>query len=142
MPTSIPPSLTILSTPTSIHQDNFDPGRGNALQAVIASMFGLSLKEVPNFIEMPVGYETAIKEFCSAGGIGATKINLIGDGLNQISIYAGKLCCLRGKSPRGDFGHVIVARLYNEKFEFVHDPHPDGTMLDASEKFGWCMFFS
>jgi hypothetical protein len=143
MATSHHPSLNILSTPKTVHQDNFDPGRGNALQAVIASIFGLALKEVPNFIELPIGYEAAIKSFCSTGGVESTKIKLTSDhDLNQISNYDGKLCCLRGKSPRGDFGHVVVARLDGDRFEFVHDPHPDGTMLDTSEGFGWCMFFS
>ena len=39
-----------LSTPTKVYQDNFSPGKGNALQAAVASMFGQSLHDVPNFI--------------------------------------------------------------------------------------------
>jgi len=136
------PSLVLLSIPKPVHQDNFDPGRGNALQAVIAALFGLTLEEVPNFIEIPTGYETAIKSFCGTGGIEITKVNLAGDAVSHLSNYDGKLCCLRGKSPRGDFGHVVVAKLNGGKFEFIHDPHPDGTMLDTREDFGWCMFFS
>eukprot|EP00978_Attheya_sp_CCMP212_P012036 scaffold29834_cov43-Attheya_sp.AAC.2 len=56
----------------------------------------------------------------------------------------GSLCILRGKSPRGDHGHVVVARvaLYaHQGFDMIHDPHPDNTFLDSQEAFGWCMFF-
>jgi len=142
MSSSNPPCLAIRSIPAIVYQDDFDPGRGNALQAVIASIFGLALTDVPNFIDMPIGYEAAITSFCNEARVECTKIKLTGANLNQISIYDGQLCCLRGKSPRGDFGHVVVARLEDEKFKFVHDPHPDGAMLDANEDFGWCMFFS
>ena len=43
--------------------------------------------------------------------------------------YNGKCCVLRGVSPRGDHGHVVVAR-YREELndcEMIHDPHPDET---------------
>jgi hypothetical protein len=167
-----PPSTTsstcsTTSIPKKVHQDNFSPGRGNALQAAVASIFGLDLSQVPNFIEMPDGYEAAIRLFCQDSGDGGMnnciKIKLQGqvltssddhdhdhdhDDINRtrvLSEYDGKLCILRGKSPRGDFGHVVVARYRREggKFEMVHDPHPKETFLDVGGKagFGWCMFF-
>ena len=136
-------NLESVSTPHAVHQNNFDPGRGNALQAATASIFGLPLEDVPNFIEMPNGYEAAIRDFCQAGGSNPIKITIanIFEHIAAHSDYRGEICILRGKSPRGDFGHVVVARQSGDGFEMIHDPHPEGTFLDSSEDFGWCMFF-
>ena len=52
------------------------------------------------------------------------------------------LCMLRGKSPRGDHGHVIVAEIQSDlTFKPVFDPHPDNRMLDVNEHYGWMMVF-
>jgi hypothetical protein len=134
-----------LSTPIKIYQDDFSPGKGNALQAAVASIFGLDLSKVPNFIEMPEGYKAAIRTFCHDRGSDCFKIKLSGgksDGSSDIlSEYNGKLCILRGKSPRGDFGHVVVAKREEGSFQMMHDPHPEETFLDEGEDAGWCMFF-
>lgn len=151
------------SPPARVHQDDFSPARGNALQAAVASIFGLALHDVPNFIEAPEGYDESMSAFyrgrTSGGGL-CTKIKLErsssdngddyayrgtseGDGGNPLDRFVNKICVLRGKSPRGDFGHVVVARYGGRgKFEMMHDPHPEGTYLDESEAFGWCMFFA
>jgi hypothetical protein len=44
---------TTKSAYTKVYQDDFSPGRGNALQSAVASIFNLALKDVPNFIKMP-----------------------------------------------------------------------------------------
>ena len=46
-----------------VYQDDFSSAKGNALQAAVASIFDLSLDQVPNFIESPEGYESAIETF-------------------------------------------------------------------------------
>ena len=176
------PITTTLKMTTSlvkkVYQDDFSPARGNALQAAVASIFGLALHDVPNFIESPQGYDASIKCFyhertktissSSDGGVDGgvcTKIKLEkmpssndddnlyrgekknsidgNDNNTHLEDFIDKICILRGKSPRGDFGHVVVAR-YNKggRFEMMHDPHPEGTFLDESEEFGWCMFFT
>eukprot|EP00592_Proboscia_alata_P015957 CAMPEP_0194399758 /NCGR_PEP_ID=MMETSP0174-20130528/126833_1 /TAXON_ID=216777 /ORGANISM="Proboscia alata, Strain PI-D3" /LENGTH=134 /DNA_ID=CAMNT_0039196193 /DNA_START=51 /DNA_END=452 /DNA_ORIENTATION=+ len=123
----------LLSEPHKVRQNDFSPGRGNALQAVVASVFGLDLQDVPNFITMEGGYENAIRTFCrEKGDVDCKKMAVNGD----LSEYEGKLCILRGTSPRGDFGHVVVARRKGDQFEMVHDPHPDETFLTGDE-FGW-----
>jgi len=142
--------------PRKVYQDDFRPGRGNALQAAVASIFGLDLTEVPNFVELPEGYEKAIQKFCGENGGSSAKIKLGGDTNNSNhnhNNHEGQFCVLRGKSPRGDFGHVVVARKTKDVgestsdsttiggFEMIHDPHPDETFLDNDEAFGWCMFF-
>jgi hypothetical protein len=55
--------------------------------------------------------------------------------------YKGKICIMRGKLPRGDFGHTIVARhLSDGKFQMLHDPYPDGDFLDRKQGYDWCLF--
>ena len=133
-----------LSAPTRVYQDNFSPERGNALQAAVASIFGMSLHKVPNFIESPGGYEAAINRFYQQGVEEGECVKMKLDGSCKIpDDYNNKICILRGKSPRGDFGHVVVAKYATDgNFEMLHDPHPDATFLDATEAFGWCLFFA
>ena len=85
----MPQKLQVQVEPADVRQDNFDPGRGNALQAAVASILGLGLKDVPNFIEMSNGYEAEIKHFCSQGGISAYKIPFTFDifTLNRTNLF-------------------------------------------------------
>ena len=55
-----------LSTPTKVYQDDFTPAQGNALQAAVASIFGLSLQDVPNFIVMKEGLIRVLSIFTSS----------------------------------------------------------------------------
>ena len=159
--------------PSKVYQDDFSPARGNALQAAVASIFGLALQDVPNFIDAPEGYDASIRSFyqriISDGeddrvGL-CTKIQLEQSSssnnnlyrekkekkegqddekyINNLDGFVDRICILRGKSPRGNFGHVVVA-WYKEggEFEMIHDPHPQNTYLDMSESYGWCMFFT
>ena len=51
-------------------------------------------------------------------------------------------CCVIGKSPRGNYNHIVIgktiAKAYNE-VHFVHDtsPHHNGTFLDTIEYIGF-----
>ena len=122
--------------------------KGNALQACVASMFSQSLSDVPNFVALQCGYEEGIRQYLESNSDSGKAYSYVkkkpGDVVGSDS---NRLCILRGKSPRGDFGHVVVARVLWEvskdqaTFEMVHDPHPDGTFLDDSEAYGWCIFF-
>lgn len=214
--------LRPLYTPRRVYQNNFIRGKGNAIQAAVASIFGLTLLDVPNFVEMPDKYDVSIGKFysqrsegkgrciritfgdstckeTSCKGHNMTLINsphtrrkrspeelervaAIGENcmsklysvlnddrmtmaqlegfnrrLNELvqgtllslnmsgscncmvsrkydvpGEYNDQICILRGKSPRGDFGHTVVARhLSNGKFEMLHDPYPDGDFLDG-----------
>ena len=134
----------LLDIPSKVYQDDFSPAQGNALQACIAALLGESLHDVPNFIALPVGYEEGIRDYIEDKS-NATYTSLkrkIGDDAASFVEDIGKLCILRGKSPRGDFGHVVIARILEPgRFTMVHDPHPDATFLDDSEGYGWFMVF-
>eukprot|EP00039_Didymoeca_costata_P031455 m.34850 g.34850 ORF g.34850 m.34850 type:complete len:145 (+) comp8789_c1_seq1:234-668(+) len=128
-----------------LRQDNFSPGKGNALQVCFAAMFGMDIASVPNFIEDDNGYESGIRAFLES------EVNEHKYTMKKVSPPVfdtdksenlPKLCILRGKSPRGNHAHVVVAEsLGGDQFKFVMDPHPDNTFLDTAEPFGWAMVF-
>ena len=66
------------------------------------------------------------------------KVALSNDSYKLCDKYNNKYCILRGDSPRGDHGHVVVARYNNEAndFEMIHDTHPDKTYLDKPGGYG------
>ena len=129
--------MELQKNPKTVRQTDFSAGKGNALQACVASLFGLELDRVPNFITADIGYFPAIQQFLQASKYTVRKCNL-----SERTKDAEKLCLLRGKSPRGSHGHVVVARILSSgEFEFVVDPHPDDTYLDKSENYGWYMVF-
>ena len=131
--------------PSRIFQDDFSPAKGNALQACVASLLGLPLHDVPNFIALDCGYEEGINMYLqemSPEHCTMTMVKKKVASVNESDLQ--KLCILRGKSPRGNFGHVVVARLVETNgplFEMIHDPHPASNFLDKEETYGWCMFF-
>jgi hypothetical protein len=134
--------LTLSDPPiaTVVRQDDFSPGKGNALQACVASLFGQPMHEVPNFVTLECGYQQGIEQYVQE----QSKLKVIKKKVcaeETVSEDEGKLCMLRGKSPRGNFGHVVVARKVRGGFEMVHDPHPDDTFLDPEEAYGWYMIF-
>jgi hypothetical protein len=133
-------TIVLHDIPAIVHQDDFSPAKGNALQACIASLFHLPLESVPNFIALDCGYEQGIRDFLGSS-YSVTKLPC---NIEQHPCKCkGRLCVLRGKSPRGDFGHVVLAIIREEgSFEMVHDPHPDSSFLDTKkEAYGWFMIF-
>lgn len=125
-----------------VQQTDFNPGSGNALQACVATLFGRSMEDVPNFVTLACGYRKGIEQFVAPHF--DVQMIVFTDRDNSISLVSiGQLVILRGKSPRGSHGHVVVAKCVDGMvFSNVHDPHPDETFLDGSEPSGWCMFFT
>jgi len=140
-------------------QTTTEANNGNALQACVATALGSSrLEDVPNFIEAP-DYMAALNDFL---GRNVPKLSLIKVDVSTSSTNASgererateakarlpfgsaaqTLCILTGKSPRGDHKHCVVARVDDDGFglSIVHDPHPDGSGLEAP--FGWAGFFA
>ena len=135
-----PKSLILYNAPAIVHQDDFSPGKGNALQACVSALFHQPLQEVPNFVTLDCGYYKGIQDYLSGSQYKVLKIPYNEDVVKED--YKGKLCILRGKSPRGDFGHVVIAQIDNDgSMRMIHDPHPDTTFLDTLQEFGWFMIF-
>ena len=106
--------------PFEMKQTNFTPGKGNALQICISVLFDIRNydKIVPNFIEDPKGYAFGITQFLNTINYEMKKINLNKNTFDKDEIASvcqlPLLCMLRGKSPRGDHGHVIVAEIQSD----------------------------
>jgi monoamine oxidase len=124
------------------HQTDFRPGHGNALQACVASIFEKPITSVPNFINDVNGYYQAIQKYAmSKHQFQFQKVNFNSDGLLPFAILPGSRVILRGTSPRGDFGHVVVAKVSEDgrSVENDFDPHPSGEFL--IHPLVWCGFF-
>mmetsp|Transcript_39115 Transcript_39115/g.72912 ORF Transcript_39115/g.72912 Transcript_39115/m.72912 type:complete len:146 (+) Transcript_39115:53-490(+) len=109
-----------------VKQTIFTAGAGNALQAAVASIVREPLEKVPNFLEDPSGYDKACQAWLATRGMAWSKL-VLEDGrlpADAAAASVGKLCVLRGTSPRGDHGHVVVARATPDGFHLLHDPFP------------------
>ncbi|KAL1506964.1 hypothetical protein AB1Y20_007828 [Prymnesium parvum] len=122
-------------------QTDMTPQRGNALQACVASLLHLELSAVPNFILDPAGYWPAMLSHAASVGLSLAKLPLP-EGKLPFPSCPGTLCILRGLSPRGAHGHVVVGRVAADglSIEPVHDPHPDSTFLHGPAE--WCAFYT
>ena len=88
------------------------------------------MEEAPNFIEYP-SYADAIADYVqTAFGLTFVKFNLSSDELD-FSVKHAPLILAAGKSPRGNFKHVIVGKIVGKKVGLAHDPYPNGTGLDS-----------
>eukprot|EP00732_Lithocolla_globosa_P007569 Lithocolla_globosa_v1_NODE_9827_length_664_cov_4.638752.p1 type:complete len:152 gc:universal NODE_9827_length_664_cov_4.638752:559-104(-) len=128
-----------------VYQTNFSPGQGNALQACVASIFQLPLEDVPNFIEHPKGYQTGIQQWLDqqTSGLAFLKISLDERGGLVFPVHSPVTCLLAGKSPRGEFKHVVVAKINPDQLipELVFDPHPDAQKKGVEGTDGWVSLF-
>ena len=117
-------------------QTDTTAGSGNACKPASLRCLGFR-SGVPNFITLPEGYGGASAVPFAAP---VRKIPLSDATLACLAQSdAGAVVLLRGGSPRGGHGHVVLARLQpTGAFEMLFDPHPDGTFLDNTP-YGWAM---
>lgn len=129
-----------MAVPSPVLQTNFSPEQGDALAACVASILGKPLGEVPNFIAEEGGYWPSMLRHAASAGLAMLKLPL-SDGKLPFPTCAGSLCIVRGTSPRGPHGHVIVSRVAEDGMTLtpVHDPHPDSTYLHGPGQ--WCAFY-
>jgi hypothetical protein len=93
---------------------------GNCQQAATASLLGLDLDEVPNFIKHPHGFWQSFWEFMA--GRGLVVIELSGE--RHFDCYH----LAYGPSPRG-ISHAVIYRAG----KMAHDPHPSRTGILSVE---------
>lgn len=116
-------------------------GQGNALQACVASLLGEPMEKTPDFVRAD-DYWAAMLGHAAARGLSLVKLALDEHGRLPHSTTKGMLCILRGTSPRGAHGHVIVAAVGADGYSLLplHDPHPDGMFL--TPPFMWAAFYT
>jgi hypothetical protein len=135
-----------------VQQTTFAPrvegaSTGNCLAAAIASVLDLPLDAVPNFaaIEGDAWWEN-LQRWLSDRGLGCVCVSLNAPSLDQggwaWTLADGQWVLLNGKSPRGDWKHVVVGEVVLDgdgtaSLQYRHDPHPDGSFLDGEATDVW-----
>eukprot|EP00965_Chrysotila_dentata_P151100 4994286-Pleurochrysis_carterae.AAC.2 len=125
-----------------VAQSDVTPGGGDALRACVASLLGLSSETVPHFVrEAGSEYWHALQQHAHAHGMAVLKQPLVDNRLPHATT-AGVLCILRGVSPRGEHGHVVLAAVAADglSFRMVHDPHPGAAFLKPP--YTWAAFYT
>jgi len=124
-----------------------DHGRGNCYQAALASVLGVEMYEMVDislFYELDqfekecnITWEKILLEFIKAKfnkdlrvSISLTEYHREKDKFDFPSKYKDIPYLLFGRSPRGNFNHVVVFK----NGVLIHDPHPDNTGLDMSDE--------
>lgn len=90
--------------------------RGNCWQTAVASVLDLKLEQVPHFVDADERFGVDWWEYT---------VNWLWHNGYDIfrpdrHLYTNEYYLVSGKSPRGDFYHVVIYK--NGKM--VHDPHP------------------
>ncbi len=113
-------------------QTVFGKDKGNCYSACIASLLELEIDAVPCFVRDFRGkwYEEA-QRWLGERGLMTLRIVMpkeikTGEDI-RFDPLPDSLCMATGKSPRGEFGHCVVGKIYlGFNFQMTHDPHPDG----------------
>ena len=93
--------------------------RGNCFPACVASLLEIPLNQVPNIEELFDCYAWFDVFVCWLENKGYEYVVSTKDECEN----SGDYYLVSGKSPRGDFNHIVI---YKDG-KMVHDPHPDGT---------------
>ncbi len=93
---------------------------GNCFQAAVASLLGLELEQVPNFMDDKPRFEERYIRFVAERGFSIICLDF--ETARNLDAYYLAL----GRSDRA-VGHVVVYR----KGQLAHDPHPANTGLQA-----------
>ena len=122
---------------TQTTQTNFQPGTGDCWAACIAAVLDLPLSEVPNFCGVPPynpDWFTQTDAWLQKRGLRCVSFEMKAqDGNTPVNISCpnGAPLLCTGKSPRGDWLHVVVMTVKGEEFALLNDPHPSGIGLDG-----------
>lgn len=112
------------------------PGeRGNCLQACLASVLGLSLSAVPHFMdtdETADAQHAAMQRWLADQGWCALWLPWDWIHSGWVVWPRNALEIVSGKSPRGDFAHVVVGNITVDGWKLVHDPHPSKAGLEGT----------
>lgn len=135
-----------------VFQDIVDPGKGNCMQAVVASLFERELHEVPNFINFGKNWWPEMYNYYVANGyqgiqcfspmdrIELTKKALAYDG-GVNGYWAASV-------PSQTFKDVSHAVIIDKNLNIVHDPNPNQLALSLGPESiteidtvhtGWCI---
>ena len=121
-----------------VYQTIVDKHKGNCMQAAVASLFEVSLEEIPNYIEIGRGWFSTMQETYKERGyslcpfnphrdIKLTKELLKIDGGINGYWYASVVSKFYGE----DVTHAVII---NKNMKVVHDPNPNNKTTKYSLK--------
>lgn len=123
-----------------VFQTIVDKGRGNCMQAAIASLFEKELKEVPNFIEFgDKWWEVLIKFYADNGYKNVTPFNPFKKG-KELEPYINDLLkhdngvngYFYATVPSQTFSDTSHAVIVDTELRIVHDPNPNQLAFNLS----------
>lgn len=112
-----------------VDQIVFDDGKGDCLAACVATVLGLTRKEVPNFAEMD--FFEGMDKWLDEKGYKTIHLRFMNKDTLQ-TVWFGfddQPVILYGSSPRFDAvkkrkGHAVVGQTDGYGVKMIHDPHP------------------
>lgn len=119
-----------------IFQTIVDPGKGNCMQAVTASLFEKELDEVPNFIEYGQDWFEELWKYYKSQGYGWPMCFNIGNKKKDLEVarkalkYDGGINgFFDGTVKSQTFKDVYHAVVVDSNLNIVHDPNPNQKAL-------------
>lgn len=105
----------------------------NCFQTCVASMFGISIDEVPIGCDGANWDWNSFQDWLADRGLQAIEICLSDDTIIY-HVQKPVLCILTGKSPRKNLSglHAVIGEYigFNE-FNMIHDPHESNAWIDG-----------
>lgn len=116
-------------TQTIFYDPDREAPRGNCWQAALASVLELPIDEVPHFVDLDERGGAEVDWWNDS----IQWLHERGYSIHLFDKYpdTDDYVLVSGKSPRGDFYHVVI---YKDG-KMVHDPHPSGAGIETEEDF-------
>jgi len=123
-----------------VYQENTSNINGDCMRAVIASIFEMDIKEVPNFIEFGTDWFSIFLDYFNSKGykeITALYNPIIFEkispeySLDRLKDFKGvngffyATVCSPTYNPKGDKSGITHAVVIDKEFNIVHDPNPN-----------------
>jgi len=116
-----------------VNQTKFGEKEGNCMNACIASMLDLSIKDTPDF-GWGDDWWTKMRLWLREYGYSPLEFRWpVEQAESDVHIFPndGQICWAVGKSPRGNFKHAILVKWEDGDWRVYHDPHPDKSGLEG-----------
>ena len=106
-----------------VDQTIFGFKKGDCMRACVASIFEMTIDEVPNFMENgPKAYADNLAAWCQAAGL--KFLDILIEHKELMEYILSDHIIATGASPRNpEYNHAVICK----DGKVVHDPHPDKT---------------
>lgn len=126
-----------------VYQTVVDPGKGNCMQAAIASLFNKELNEVPNFIELGDEWFLSMDKYYRDNGYPDVTPFHINRGSKKREVEFVKTVLKHDQGVNGFFYAVVPSQTFkgvthavivDTNLNIVHDPNPNGKALELGPR--------